>query len=99
MALSFPDVDPNMRGPIAPETRPSLPSVGVIFVKNPSLLQAFNMGSLIGGITSDEASRYKDLREAPGSLKSDQVLMAEDVLTGARSEEFKNALPQIFRPH
>lgn len=68
-----------------------------------SLSQAINMGLFSGvEITSEEASLYKTLREKPldgvGSLKSDQVLMAEDVLTGEKSTHFKKAFPQIFPP-
>src|SRR5665647_1267075 len=98
MALSI-DFDPGMRTPVISEVQSPFPSSGVIFVESPSLLQAITMGALIGGITQVEASLYKVLRETTHSLKSDQVIMAEDVLAGERSQQFKLAHPQIFRPH
>ena len=102
MALS-PDFDPDMRSRVIPEARRSFSLFGEIFVKDPSLLQAINMGLFSKiDITPEEASLYKTLRDKPsegrGSVKCDQVLMAEDVLTGDKSAEFKKAFPQIFPP-
>lgn len=102
MALSQ-EFYPSMRGSVIPEARSSFPSSEVIFAKDPSSLQAIHMGKLSGvRITAEEASSYKALREKPlngaGLLKSDQALMAEDVLTGEKSAQFKKAYPQIFPP-
>jgi hypothetical protein len=103
MALS-PDFDPSKRGRFTPEARSSFSSSGVIFVEDSSLLQAMHMGQLSGvKITEEEAALYSALRKRPlqdpESLKSDQALMAEDVLTGERSVQFRAAFPQIFRIH
>lgn len=102
MAL-FREIDPGIRGPVIPEVMPSFPSFGVIFAKDSSLSQAISMGLLSKvEITPEEAFLYKSLRNKPlnetESLKSDQTIMAEDVLTGEKSAKFKQAYPHIFRP-
>ena len=98
MALSGREFDPSMRWPVISEVQPPFPSSGVIFVKDSCLSQAFHMGETSGvTITKEEADRYKYLRERPGSLKSDQVLMAEDVLPEEKRNPFMQAFPQIFR--
>jgi hypothetical protein len=102
MALSS-ERYPGMRGQVISEARPSFPSSGEIFAKDSSLLQAISMGLFSKvEITLQEACLYKALRgktlEEVGTLKSDQVLMAEDVLTGEKSAQFKKAFPYIFSP-
>lgn len=102
MALSQ-EYYPGMRGPVIPEVRPSFPSFGVIFSKDSSLSQAISMGLLSKvKITPEEAFLYKSLRDTSlngtGSVKSDQILMAEDVLTEEKSAKFKQAYPHIFGP-
>lgn len=103
MALSL-EFDPSKRGPFIPEARSSsLRSLGEIFIKDPSLSQANSMGTVSKiEITPEEAALYKTLRDSssngPGALKSDQALMAENVLTGEKSAQFKKAYPHIFPP-
>ena len=102
MALSI-DIEPGIRVRDISERQSSFPPSRILFVRDPSLSQAFHMGYVSDvTITQEETSLYKTLRENPPNAnaphKSDQILMAEDVLTGEKSEKFKKAFPQIFPP-
>ncbi len=102
MALS-PDFDLDMRRSVISETPPAFPSSGVIFVDDPTLTQARDLGIFSGvEITPQEAALYKNLREKPLNatelIKSDQEIMADDVLTGEKSAQFKKAFANIFSP-
>lgn len=99
--MTLVDLDPSMRTPVPSEAQ-SLPLPRVIFGNDPSSSQAMNMGLHSGvTLTQEDVDLYVQLRVRPANgepLKSDQRLMAEDVLTGERRVLFESAYPNIFPP-
>ena len=93
MALSHHEIDLNMRPP-------SLSESTVVFDKDPSYFQVEDMEVYSGvTLTQEERDLYVALRVKPANgepLKSDQRLMADEVLTGEKRALFEGAYPNIF---
>ena len=93
MALSHHEIDLNMRPP-------SLSESTVVFDKDPSYFQVEDMEVYSGvTLTQEERDLYVALRVKPANgepLKSDQRLMADEVLTGEKRALFERAYPNIF---
>lgn len=101
MSLS-PEFDLGKRSTITSKVRCFHPCRNIYTRDQILLSHAFDMGTVSGvKITEEEADLYKTKRkEEPNGapLKSDIVLMAEDILTAEKSAEFKKAYPHRFPP-